>query len=67
MAVIRKFTVRLAFIDMAWGSFVTAVLSGFVYWVGKKNMTTNSTCLFTKGANSQSSDTPIHTLLAHDD
>lgn len=36
LAVVRNFPVRLAFIDMAWGSFVTAILSGFVYWVGKK-------------------------------
>lgn len=33
LAVVRNFPMRLAFIDMAWGSFVTAVLSGFVYWV----------------------------------
>ena len=36
LAVVRNFPMRLAFIDMAWGSFVTAMLSGFVYWVGKK-------------------------------
>jgi uncharacterized membrane protein len=36
MAVIRNFPTRLAFIDIAWGSFATAVVSGFVYWVGKK-------------------------------
>jgi uncharacterized membrane protein len=36
LAVVRNFPMRLAFIDMACGSFVTAVLSGFVYWVGQK-------------------------------
>lgn len=36
LAVIRNFPTQLAFIDMAWGSFVTGVLSGFVYWVGNK-------------------------------
>ena len=36
MAVVRNFPTRLAFVDMAWGSFVTAVVSGFIYWVGKK-------------------------------
>lgn len=36
LAVVRNFPMRLAFIDMAWGSLVTAVLSGFVYWVGRK-------------------------------
>ena len=36
LAVVRNFPMRLAFIDIAWGTFVTAVLSGFVYWVGKK-------------------------------
>ncbi len=36
LAVVRNFPTQLAFIDMAWGSFVTAVLSGFVYWIGNK-------------------------------
>ena len=36
LAVIRNFPTQLAFIDIAWGSFVTAVLSGFIYWVGNK-------------------------------
>lgn len=36
LAVVRDFPTKLAFIDMAWGSFVTAVLSGFTYWVGNK-------------------------------
>lgn len=36
LAVVRNFPMRLAFIDIAWGTFVTAVLSGFVYWVGRK-------------------------------
>jgi len=26
----------LAFIDMAWGSFVTALCTGFAYWVGNR-------------------------------
>ncbi len=36
LAVIRNFPTQLAFIDIAWGSFVTAVLSGLSYWVGNK-------------------------------
>lgn len=36
LAVVRDFPTKLAFIDMAWGSFVTAALSGFTYWVGNK-------------------------------
>lgn len=36
LTVVRNFPMRLAFIDIAWGSFLTAVLSGFIYWVGKK-------------------------------
>jgi uncharacterized membrane protein len=36
LAVIRNFPTQLAFIDIAWGSFVTAALSGFIYWVGNK-------------------------------
>jgi uncharacterized membrane protein len=36
LAVVRNFPTQLAFIDMAWGSFVTAVMSGFTYWVANK-------------------------------
>lgn len=36
LSVVRNFPMRLAFIDMAWGSFVTAAVSGFIYWVGNK-------------------------------
>lgn len=36
LAVIRNFPIRLAFIDMAWGTFATATVSGFAYWVGNK-------------------------------
>lgn len=36
LAVIRNFPTQLAFIDIAWGSFVTAAISGFIYWVGNK-------------------------------
>jgi len=36
LAVVRNFSTRLAVIDIAWGSFLTAILSGFTYWVGKK-------------------------------
>ena len=36
LAVIRHFPTRLAFIDIAWGSFVTAIVSGFAYWVGNR-------------------------------
>jgi len=36
LAVIRDFPTRLAFIDIAWGSFVTAVVSGIAYWVGNR-------------------------------
>lgn len=33
LTVLRNFPIQLAFIDMAWGAFVTAALSGFTYWV----------------------------------
>ncbi|MBU3622968.1 DUF2177 family protein [Polynucleobacter sp. AP-Latsch-80-C2] len=33
LAVIRNFPTGLAFIDIAWGSAVTAVTAGFAYWV----------------------------------
>ena len=36
LAVIRDFPTRLAFIDIAWGSFVTAIVSGIAYWVGNR-------------------------------
>jgi uncharacterized membrane protein len=36
LAVIRDFPTRLAFVDMIWGSFVTAVVSSVAYWVGDR-------------------------------
>ena len=36
LAVIRDFPTRLAFVDMIWGSFVTAVVSSLAYWVGNR-------------------------------
>tara|TARA_B110000503_G_C7013446_1_gene356683 strand:+ start:212 stop:613 length:402 start_codon:yes stop_codon:yes gene_type:complete len=36
LSVIRNFSTQLAFIDIAWGSFATAVVSGFTYWVATK-------------------------------
>ena len=36
LAVIRNFPTRLALIDIAWGSFVTALCSGIAYWVGNR-------------------------------
>jgi uncharacterized membrane protein len=36
LSVIRNFPTQLAFIDIAWGSFATAVVSGFTYWVATK-------------------------------
>jgi uncharacterized membrane protein len=36
LAVIRDFPTRLAFVDMAWGRFVTAVSAGLAYWVGER-------------------------------
>ena len=36
LAVIRDFPTRLAFIDMAWGSFVTALSAGIAYWIGNR-------------------------------
>ena len=35
LAVIRDFTTRLAFIDIAWGSLVTASVSGLIYKLGE--------------------------------
>ena len=34
LAVVRNFPTQLAFIDIAWGSFVTALCASFAYWVG---------------------------------
>ena len=36
LAVVRNFPTQLAFIDMAWGSFVTAMCAGLAYWVGNR-------------------------------
>jgi uncharacterized membrane protein len=36
LAVIRNFPTQLAFIDIAWGSFVTAICAGLAYWVGNR-------------------------------
>jgi len=36
LAVVRNFPTQLAFIDMAWGSFVTALCASFAYWVGNR-------------------------------
>jgi uncharacterized membrane protein len=36
LAVIRDFPTRLAFIDIAWGSLVTATSSVIAYWVGNR-------------------------------
>ena len=36
LAVIRDFPVRLAFVDIAWGSAVTALSATLAYWVGSR-------------------------------
>lgn len=36
LAVIRDFPMRLAFVDIAWGSAVTAASSALAYWLGSK-------------------------------
>jgi uncharacterized membrane protein len=36
LAVVRNFPTQLAFIDIIWGSFATAVCAGFAYWVGNR-------------------------------
>ena len=36
LAVIRDFPIRLAFIDIAWGSAVTAFSATIAYWVGSR-------------------------------
>lgn len=36
LAVIRDFSMRLALIDIAWGSAVTALSAAVAYWVGSR-------------------------------
>jgi uncharacterized membrane protein len=36
LSVVRHFPTKLALIDIAWGSFVTALCSGITYWVGNR-------------------------------
>ena len=36
LAVIRDFPIRLAFVDIAWGSAVTAFSATVAYWVGNR-------------------------------
>lgn len=36
LAVIRDFPMRLAFVDIVWGSAVTAASSALAYWLGSK-------------------------------
>jgi len=36
LAVIRDFPTRLAFVDIAWGSLVTAACSSLAYWAGTR-------------------------------
>jgi uncharacterized membrane protein len=36
LAVIRDFPTRLAFIDIAWGTAVTAFSATIAYWVGNR-------------------------------
>ena len=36
LAVVRNLPTQLAFIDIAWGSFVTALCASFAYWVGNR-------------------------------
>ena len=36
LAFIRDFPTRLAFVDIAWGSLVTAVASSLAYWIGNR-------------------------------
>ncbi|QWE20237.1 DUF2177 family protein [Polynucleobacter sp. AP-Kolm-20A-A1] len=36
LAVIRNFPTQLAFVDIAWGSFVTALCAGIAYWIGSR-------------------------------
>ena len=36
LAVIRDFPTKLAFVDIVWGSLVTAFSAGLAYWVGDR-------------------------------
>jgi len=36
LAVIRDFPMRLAFVDIAWGSAVTALSTTIAYWVSSR-------------------------------
>ena len=36
LAVVRDFPTRLAFVDIAWGTFVTALVASVAYWVGDR-------------------------------
>ncbi len=36
LAVVKNFPTQLAFIDIAWGSTVTAICASFSYWVGNR-------------------------------
>ena len=36
LAVVRNFPTQLAFIDIAWGSLVTALCASFAYWIGSR-------------------------------
>ena len=36
LAVIQNFPAKLALIDIAWGTFVSALCAGFAYWVGER-------------------------------
>ena len=36
LAVIQNFPAKLALIDIAWGTFVSALCAGFAYWIGQR-------------------------------
>ncbi len=36
LAVVRNFPTQLAFVDIAWGSFVTALCASVAFWVGNR-------------------------------
>ena len=36
LAVIQNFPTKLALIDIAWGTFVSALCAGFAYWIGQR-------------------------------
>ena len=36
LAVIQNFPTKLALIDIAWGTFVSALCAGFAYWIGER-------------------------------